>query len=92
MPYVAFMLTLCWLSWQIILYVKEEMKKNNISEQTVVAIIWSSVMSTVEWNKKEELVAEQAIKHLKVLQLQCGLLHPLGRAWFSLCLQLPFKY
>lgn len=60
---------LCWLflSWQIILYVKEEMKKNNISEQTVVAIIWSSVMSTVEWNKKEELVAEQAIKHLKVL-------------------------
>ncbi|XP_061858447.1 eIF5-mimic protein 2 isoform X1 [Colius striatus] len=49
----------------IILYVKEEMKKNNISEQTVVAIIWSSVMSTVEWNKKEELVAEQAIKHLK---------------------------
>lgn len=43
------------------------MKKNNISEQTVVAIIWSSVMSTVEWNKKEELVAEQAIKHLKVL-------------------------
>lgn len=42
------------------------MKKNNISEQTVIAIIWSSVMSTVEWNKKEELVAEQAIKHLKV--------------------------
>lgn len=60
---------LYWLlvSWQIILYVKEEMKKNNISEQTVVTIIWSSVMSTVEWNKKEELVAEQAIKHLKVL-------------------------
>lgn len=54
-------------SLQIILYVKEEMKKNNISEQTVVTIIWSSVMSTVEWNKKEELVAEQAIKHLKVL-------------------------
>ncbi|KAL7991523.1 hypothetical protein Chor_015779 [Crotalus horridus] len=49
----------------IIPYVKEEMKKNNISEQTVIGIIWSSVMSTVEWNKKEELVAEQAIKHLK---------------------------
>lgn len=48
------------------MYVKEEMKKNNISEQTVIGIIWSSVMSTVEWNKKEELVAEQAIKHLKV--------------------------
>lgn len=31
----------------------------------VIGIVWSSVMSTVEWNKKEELVAEQAIKHLK---------------------------
>ena len=50
---------------QIILYVKEEMKKNNIPEPVVIGIVWSSVMSTVEWNKKEELVAEQAIKHLK---------------------------
>uniref|UniRef100_A0A8C0N8T7 W2 domain-containing protein n=1 Tax=Canis lupus familiaris TaxID=9615 RepID=A0A8C0N8T7_CANLF len=49
----------------IILYVKEEMKKNNIPETVVIGIVWSSVMSTVEWNKKEELVAEQAIKHLK---------------------------
>ncbi|PNI66834.1 BZW1 isoform 13, partial [Pan troglodytes] len=49
----------------IILYVKEEMKKNNIPEPVVIGIVWSSVMSTVEWNKKEELVAEQAIKHLK---------------------------
>ncbi|XP_063816434.1 eIF5-mimic protein 2-like isoform X1 [Pseudophryne corroboree] len=48
----------------ITLYVKEEMKKN-ISEQTVIGILWSSVMSCVEWNKKEELVTEQAIKHLK---------------------------
>lgn len=56
-------------SLQIILYVKEEMKKNNIPEPVVIGIVWSSVMSTVEWNKKEELVAEQAIKHLKVLEL-----------------------
>ncbi|XP_069082188.1 eIF5-mimic protein 2 [Pleurodeles waltl] len=49
----------------ISLYVKEEMKKNSISEQTVIGIMWSSVMSLVEWNKKEELVTEQAIKHLK---------------------------
>ena len=45
------------------------MKKNNIPEPVVIGIVWSSVMSTVEWNKKEELVAEQAIKHLKVLGL-----------------------
>ncbi|PWA31387.1 hypothetical protein CCH79_00002956, partial [Gambusia affinis] len=49
----------------IIAYTREEMKKSNISEQTMVGLIWSSVMSSVEWNKKEELVAEQAIKHLK---------------------------
>lgn len=62
------------------------MKKNNISEQTVVAIIWSSVMSTVEWNKKEELVAEQAIKHLKVFVIMdfapVGLSFPLSTASF----------
>lgn len=27
--------------------------------------IWSSVMADVEWNKKEELVADQALKHLR---------------------------
>ncbi|XP_028991733.1 eIF5-mimic protein 2-A-like isoform X2 [Betta splendens] len=49
----------------IIAYVQEEIKKNNISEQIMIGRIWSSVMSCVEWNKKEELVTEQAIKHLK---------------------------
>uniref|UniRef100_A0A671U6Z8 Basic leucine zipper and W2 domains 1 n=1 Tax=Sparus aurata TaxID=8175 RepID=A0A671U6Z8_SPAAU len=49
----------------IIAYVREEMKKNNISEQTMIGLIWLSVMSSVEWNKKEELVTEQAIKLLK---------------------------
>lgn len=28
--------------------------------------LWRSIMDSVEWNKKEELVAEQALKHLKV--------------------------
>lgn len=28
--------------------------------------LWRCIMSSVEWNKKEELVAEQALKHLKV--------------------------
>ncbi|XP_017276225.1 basic leucine zipper and W2 domain-containing protein 1-A [Kryptolebias marmoratus] len=49
----------------IIAYAREDMKKNNISEQTMIGLMWASVMSLVEWNKKEELVAEQAIKHLK---------------------------
>lgn len=50
----------------------EETKKNNISEQNMIGLIWSSVMSSVEWNKKEELVTEQAIKHLKVTFLSYG--------------------
>lgn len=50
----------------MIAYVREEMKKTSISEQTMIGIVWTSVMSSVEWNKKEELVTEQAIKHLKV--------------------------
>lgn len=57
------------LSLQIIASAREEMKKNNISEQTMIGIVWTSVMSYVEWNKKEELVTEQAIKHLKVSHL-----------------------
>uniref|UniRef100_A0A671R4E0 Basic leucine zipper and W2 domains 1b n=1 Tax=Sinocyclocheilus anshuiensis TaxID=1608454 RepID=A0A671R4E0_9TELE len=50
---------------EIIAYGKEEMKKSGISEQMMIGIMWTSVMSSVEWNNKEELVTEQAIKHLK---------------------------
>ncbi len=28
--------------------------------------LWRCIMNSVEWNKKEELVAEQAMKYLKV--------------------------
>ena len=28
--------------------------------------LWRCIMASVEWNKKEELVAEQALKYLKV--------------------------
>ncbi|XP_069673995.1 protein krasavietz [Periplaneta americana] len=45
--------------------VKEIANKNSIAEHEVVALVWTTVMSQVEWNKKEELVAEQALKHLK---------------------------
>lgn len=38
----------------------------------MIGLIWSSVMSSVEWNKKEELVTEQAIKLLKVTLLIYG--------------------
>lgn len=63
--YCACIRLMCFIP-QIIAYVREEMKKTGISEQTMIGIVWTSVMSAVEWNKKEELVTEQAIKHLKV--------------------------
>jgi len=50
---------------EIIAYIREEMKKTSTSEQLMISIVWSCVMSSVEWNKKEELVTEQAIKLLK---------------------------
>nr|KAF6468987.1 basic leucine zipper and W2 domains 2 [Molossus molossus] len=44
---------------------KEEMKRNDLPETAVIGLLWTCVMNAVEWNKKEELVAEQALKHLK---------------------------
>nr|CAD7432608.1 unnamed protein product [Timema monikensis] len=49
----------------IVTDLKEVAIKNGIPEHEVVALVWTTVMSQVEWNKKEELVAEQALKHLK---------------------------
>uniref|UniRef100_A0A3B4BY21 eIF5-mimic protein 1 n=1 Tax=Pygocentrus nattereri TaxID=42514 RepID=A0A3B4BY21_PYGNA len=50
---------------EIVVYVKEEMKKNDLQEQAVIGLLWACLMNAVEWNKKEELVTEQALKHLK---------------------------
>jgi len=50
---------------EIILGTQEIAKKFNIQEQQVVATAWSSVMAAVEWNKKEEMVANQALGHLR---------------------------
>jgi len=50
---------------EIIMDLKEAVKKNGLLEQEAVAMIWSAVMSAVEWNKKEDLLQEQALKHLK---------------------------
>lgn len=54
----------------MVLYVKEEMKRNDLPETAVIGLLWTCIMNAVEWNKKEELVAEQALKHLKVMSLK----------------------
>ena len=47
-------------------FVKDAVTKNGMSEHEVAVLLWNTLMNGVEWNKKEELVAEQALKHLKV--------------------------
>ena len=49
----------------IVTSLKEAGARYQLQEHDIVTSLWSTVMSTVEWNKKEELVAEQALKHLK---------------------------
>ncbi|KAK7864655.1 hypothetical protein R5R35_012424 [Gryllus longicercus] len=49
----------------IVADIKETAAKSGIQEHEMITLVWSTVMSQVEWNKKEELVAEQALKHLK---------------------------
>ncbi|XP_018333636.1 protein krasavietz [Agrilus planipennis] len=45
--------------------IKEFSNRETIQEHEIVCIIWSTVMSVPEWNKKEELVTDQAVRHLK---------------------------
>lgn len=54
---------------EIVAYLVDYMKKHSLSDTDIVLYVWNTVMAQVEWNKKEELVAEQAIKHLKKYSL-----------------------
>ncbi|XP_002733114.1 eIF5-mimic protein 1-like, partial [Saccoglossus kowalevskii] len=49
---------------EIGVHCKEQMKLNNLEEFEVTVLLWRSLMDAVEWNKKEDLVAEQALRHL----------------------------
>uniref|UniRef100_U5EXA9 Putative translation initiation factor 5c n=1 Tax=Corethrella appendiculata TaxID=1370023 RepID=U5EXA9_9DIPT len=49
----------------IVTDIKDMSTKSNIPEHEVIGLIWQTIMSLAEWNKKEELVAEQALKHLR---------------------------
>jgi len=50
---------------EIIATVKEQMKKNALPEQEVAVLLWTSLMSVVDWNKRQELILDQAVKHLR---------------------------
>ncbi|XP_037069062.1 protein krasavietz-like [Pollicipes pollicipes] len=49
----------------VITQVKELTSKLQLGDPEVITIVWPTVMSVVEWNKKEELVVDQAIRHLR---------------------------
>lgn len=44
---------------------KECAEKHSIKDSEIIVILWGSIMKAVEWNKKEDLLAEQAFSHLK---------------------------
>jgi len=50
---------------ELIALVKESITKYALTEPEVSVLLWNTLMSDIEWNKKEELVAEQALKHLR---------------------------
>ena len=49
----------------VIIMVKEHMSRLNMAEHEVVIMPWNCLVDAVEWNKKGELVAEQAVKHIR---------------------------
>lgn len=49
----------------VISQVKELTSKLQLADPEVIAIIWPTVMGVVEWNKKEELISDQCIRHLR---------------------------
>jgi len=50
---------------EIVIELKDEVQKHGISEQDTLIMIWNCVMSAIEWNKKEDLLQEQALRHLR---------------------------
>jgi len=51
---------------EMVVLIKNFIEKNAFPEHDAVTIVWSAIMNSVEWNKKEEVIAEQSMKHLKV--------------------------
>jgi hypothetical protein len=50
---------------EMVVFVKENMAKSGMQEHEVVVMVWNTLMNAVEWTKKEDLLADQALKHLK---------------------------
>jgi len=44
---------------------KDMMSRMSLNEEDVAKLIWNCIMEIAEWNKKEELVTEQALRHVR---------------------------
>ena len=64
---------------EIILELKEAVKKNGLAEHEAVAMIWSSVMTAMDCNKREDLLQDQ-VTELSYFLTRSGFLFPLFQA------------
>jgi len=50
---------------EIISSAKDCAEKHSLKDADVCLIVWSSLMKAVQWNKKDDLLAGQALSHIK---------------------------
>ena len=51
---------------------QEYIDNEELTEVDMTVLIWKSIMDAVEWNKKEDLLTDQALRHLHVSYCWCG--------------------
>lgn len=50
---------------ELVQVIKDCTEKHTLPDSEIVVLLWNSLMKSVEWNKKEDILAEQALRHLK---------------------------
>jgi hypothetical protein len=69
---------------EMVVFVKDHIAKTGMQEHEVIVLVWNTLMNAVEWNKKEELVADQSLKYLKQYTSLIGAVSGSGRAQLTL--------
>jgi len=72
---------------EIIAELREIAQRDNIQEHETVCIIWTTILDIPEWSKKEELVTDQAVRHLKQYTVLFSAFTQGARAELSLLLK-----
>jgi len=52
--------------------VQEVMTETGMNESDVIALVWTALLNAVEWSKKPEQVADQALRHIKAYHSVLG--------------------